>query len=550
MITAQELFPYSISEEYAKPIAYFSMEFAIDQTLKIYSGGLGFLAGSHMRSAYELRQNLVGIGILWKYGYYDQGRNKDQTLRVDFVEKHYSFLTDTGIVFPIIIHNSKVMVKAWLLKPGVFRTAPVFLLSTNLPENDHLAQTICYRLYDNHESARIAQSILLGSGGARLLEILGRETEIYHLNEGHALPVCFHLLKKYDDLEEVKKRVVFTTHTPEKAGNEEHDIAKLDVMGFFQGVPRETVMHLAEPDTRNLNYTLCALRMSKVANGVSAMHGQVSREMWKSFERISLIRSVTNAQNHTYWKDETLERCLADNDLAGAARRKREMKRNLFRVVANQSGKLFREDVLTVVWARRFAAYKRANLVLRDMERFRAISNHPERPVQFIWAGKPYPEDHAAVGIFSDLCLKTKFENNCTILTGYEMELSALLKKGSDVWLNNPRLSREASGTSGMTAAMNGSINLSIPDGWVPEFARHLENCFVIEPADRSWPVEEQDAIESDRIYSLLEDVIVPMYYGDPGRWNRVLKQSHDDVLPMFDSGRMAGEYYEKLYRF
>jgi len=207
-------FSYKFDKKYAKPVAYFSMEFAIDQPLKIYSGGLGFLAGSHMRSAYELKQNVIGIGIHWKKGYYDQERNQDQTLKVNFRDKDYSFITDTDIVFPITIHGARVFVKAYLLKPEVFNSAPLFLLSTDIPENDFLAQTISHRLYDPNETTRIAQSILLGIGGAKLLDILERKTEIYHMNEGHALPMCFYLLDKYKDINEVKKHVVFTTHTP------------------------------------------------------------------------------------------------------------------------------------------------------------------------------------------------------------------------------------------------------------------------------------------------------------------------------------------------
>ncbi len=197
-------FSYKFDKKYSKAVAYFSMEFAIDQPLKIYSGGLGFLAGSHMRSAYELKQNVIGIGIHWKKGYYDQERNQDQTLRVNFRDKDYFFLTDTNIVFPIMIHGSKVYVKAMLLKPEVFQTAPIFLLTTDIPENDFLAQTISHRLYDPNETTRIAQSILLGVGGAKLLDILERQTEIYHMNEGHALPLCFYLLDKYKNIDEVK----------------------------------------------------------------------------------------------------------------------------------------------------------------------------------------------------------------------------------------------------------------------------------------------------------------------------------------------------------
>lgn len=548
MIKPGELFPYKFDKKYSKPVAYFSMEFAIDQALKIYSGGLGFLAGSHMRSAFELKQNLIGIGILWKYGYYDQERNKDGTLKPNYTQKDYSFLTDTGILFPIIIHHHTVHVKVWLLKPTVFNTVPIFLLSTDIPENDYLAQTICHRLYDSYESARIAQSILLGVGGAKLLDVLGRKTEIYHMNEGHALPLCFYLLDKYKGLEEVKKRVVFTTHTPEKAGNEEHPIKTLEVLSFFQGIDHDTVLKLAAPDDHNLSYTLVALRMANKANGVSYLHGAVSRKMWQGYEGICEITEITNAQNKTYWQDAELTKLLKSGNDKGLALRKKQMKRELFKVVANQTGKIFDENVITIVWARRFAGYKRANLLLRDFERFRELVSNQKYPVQFIWAGKPYPEDYGSIDMFNDIMMKTKEFANCAVLIGYEMELSGLLKKGSDVWLNNPRMYREASGTSGMTAAMNGSINVSIPDGWVPEFSKHGENCFVITPAEEEKNVDEQDNTDNNNLLTLLEKEVLPIYYAKPKSWMKIVKQSMKEIIPLFDANRMAREYYDKMY--
>ncbi len=548
MFSLDQLFPYSFDKKYSKPAAYFSMEFAIDQPLKIYSGGLGFLAGSHMRSAFELKQNLVGIGILWKYGYYDQERNKDGTLQSSYIQKDYSFLTDIGITFPITIHNHTVHVKVYLLKPEVFNTVPMFLLSTDIAENDYLAQTICHRLYDSHESARIAQSILLGVGGAKLLDVLGRETEIYHMNEGHALPLCFYLLDKYKKLEEVKKRVVFTTHTPEKAGNEEHAIKTLEVLGFFQGVDRKTVLEMAAPDENTLNYTLAALRMAKRANGVSQLHGEVSRKMWKGFEGICEIGAITNAQNKRYWRDDALEAALQNDNDKALVTRKKELKTKLFRIVANQTGKLFDPNVFTIVWARRFAAYKRANLLLADFERFKKLATNTKYPIQIIWAGKPYPEDYNAINIFNDIYWKTKSLPNCTVLTGYELWLSGHLKKGSDVWLNNPRLYHEASGTSGMTAAMNASVNVSIPDGWVPEFADHGKNSFIINTADEKLSVEERDRIEAENLLTLLEKEVIPTYYDSPEKWNKIVKKAMKDVSPFFESSRMAQEYYEKMY--
>ncbi len=548
MIDLNELFPYSFDKKYSKPVAYFSMEFAVDQALKIYSGGLGFLSGSHLRSAYELRQNFIGIGILWKYGYYDQARNMDGTMRAAYVEKNYSFLTDTGIVFPIRIHNHEVKVKAMLLRPEVFNTAPLFLLTTDLPENDHLAKTITHRLYDSHESARIAQSSLLGYGGAKLLDLLNRETEIYHLNEGHALPLCFYLWNKYKTLTELKKHVVFTTHTPELAGNEEHEVNKLEVMSFFDGATKEQYQQLVEADGKKLNYTVAALRMAKKANGVSKMHAKVSNDMWASYKGICEIKSITNAQNYTYWKDEELEAAFEKKDMKKALNRKKELKRMLFEVVADQSGKLFNEDVLTLVWARRFAGYKRANLILSDLDRFFRMVNRVGKPVQVIWAGKPYPEDQGSIEIFNDIVRKTKNIANATILTGYELRLSALLKGGSDIWLNNPKIYREASGTSGMSAAMKGCVNLSIPDGWVPEFAKHGKNCFSVEAADQSLSEAERNQIETANIYNVLEEEVVPTYYDNPEKWFKIMTQGWTDVKDEFDANRMAREYYELLY--
>lgn len=545
MINMKELFPYKFDSKFSKPIAYFSMEFAIDQPLKIYSGGLGFLAGSHMRSAYELKQNMIGIGILWKKGYYDQERNQDQTLHVNFRDKEYHFLIDTKIQFPITIHGSRVYVKAFLLKPDVFKSAPVFLLTTDIPENDHLAQTISHRLYDPNQTTRIAQSILLGVGGAKLIDLINRETEIYHMNEGHALPLCFYLLDKYKSLKEVKKRVVFTTHTPEKAGNEEHNLHLLNSMSFFHGLTLQQVQEYVHPEHGMLNYTLTALRLAKKANGVSQLHGEVARKMWRPYRGICDIGAITNAQNKTYWSDSILDKALAKNDDETIVQRKKELKGKLFRVVANQTGKLFDENTLTIVWARRFATYKRANLLLNDFDRFMALAQNKDYPIQVIWAGKPYPEDYEAINVFNEIFWKTKDLPNCTILTGYELWLSGHLKKGSDVWLNNPRLYHEASGTSGMTAAMNASVNLSIPDGWVPEFAKHGKNSFIITPAKDALSQEEKDDIESERLLDVLEKEVIPTYYKSPAKWTKIVKQSMKDVLPFFDSARMAKEYYE-----
>ncbi|MFD2515385.1 alpha-glucan family phosphorylase [Pontibacter locisalis] len=541
--------PHDIDKRYTKKVAYFSMEFAIHQALKTYSGGLGFLAGSHMRSAFDLHQDMIGIGMLWKFGYYDQERNEDQTMRVLFQEKYYTYLEYSGITVRVDINNHPVVVKAMVLKPEIFGTVPMYFLTTEVPENDHLAQTITQRLYDPEPMARIAQSIVLGIGGAKVVEALGG-ADIHHMNEGHALPLAFYLYHKYRNVDQVRQRMVFTTHTPEKAGNEEHDIHLLERMGFFNEIPLEEVRNITGMHALMFNHTLAALRLSKVSNGVSKLHGEVAREMWYDNEGVCEIKSITNAQNVPYWMDETMQKALEKDDNAELKRRKAEMKKQLFKLVANQAGKLFRPDVLTIVWARRFAAYKRADLLLRDIDRFFRLIHNPEFPVQVIWAGKPYPFDHGAVQIFNKLVKVAYKRDNVAVLTGYELELSRDLKQGSDIWLNTPRRPREASGTSGMTAAMNGSVNFSIQDGWIPEFARHGENSFIIPIADVTLPDHIQDDADYENMMRILEQEIVPTYYKNRDRWMEIMKQSMRDVIPAFDADRMAHEYYEKMYNY
>jgi starch phosphorylase len=542
--------PYSINPNYSKKVAYFSMEFAIDQALKIYSGGLGFLAGSHMRSVYNLKQDTVGIGILWKFGYYDQARNHDQTLNPVWTKKMYSFLEDTGIKFQIDIHDAPVWVKVMYLNPETFKTAPIFLLSTDVPENDHVSKTICHRLYDANESTKLAQYILLGKGGAKLLDELNLEREVYHLNEAHGLPAAFYLLKKFGgDLEKVKERLVFTTHTPEEAGNEKHNVHLCHQMSYFSGLSLEEVKKIEGQDNDQFNHSLCALRMARIANGVSQLHGVVSNEMWGKYPGICEIKAITNAQDFKYWADKPLYNAREEREDEEFDFRKKYLKKRTFRIVADQCGKLFDSKVFTMVWARRFAGYKRADLLLQDKERFRKLLENKKYPVQIIFAGKPYPVDYAAISTFNNLVEESKNHKNMAVLTGYELSLSKSLKQGSDVWLNNPRVPREASGTSGMTASMNASVNLSTDDGWIPEFAKNGVNSFVVPKADyANMSVFDVDNYDMNQLYDILENQILPMYYERPDEWRQVVKNAMDDVKEQFNSDRMADEYYKIMY--
>ncbi len=543
--------PYATDERYQKKAAYFSMEFAIHQPLKIYSGGLGFLAGSHLRSAYELRQSMIGIGILWKYGYYDQSRNQDQTLQVTWMEKNYSYLEDINVKFQIMIHDHPVWVKVYYLNPETFKSAPLFLLSTDLPENDYVSQTICHRLYDGNVATKVAQYILLGVGGAKLLDEIGYNADKYHLNEAHGLSAAFYLLNKFKSKEKLRDHLVFTTHTPEEAGNEKHDIYLCQKMGYFCGLPLDEVRKITGMHDDMFNHSLVALRFAKIANGVSQLHGHVSRQMWSQYENICPIISITNAQNWHYWADKQLYRSMEEGNDVTFDDRKKYLKKRAFEIVADQTGKIFDPNVLTIVWARRFAGYKRAELITRDLERFNKLTSNSKYPVQLIWAGKPYPLDYPAISDFNHLVHLSKGYKNMAVLVGYELGLSKRLKQASDIWLNNPRVPREASGTSGMTAAMNGSVNFSTDDGWIPEFVNHGNNGFVVPKADyENMHVQAQDDYDLNAIYEILENEILPVYYDHYDTWRQVTKNGMRDVRFQFDSNRMAHEYYEKLYNY
>lgn len=542
--------PYASDDRYSKKIAYFSMEFAIHQPLKTYSGGLGYLSGSHLRSAYELRQNLIGIGILWKHGYYDQVRNQDQTLQVSFMEKNYSFLEDTGIKFQIEIHEHPVWVKAYYLNPETFHSAPLFLLSTDLPENDYVSQTISHKLYDANVATKVAQFILLGVGGAKLIDELNFNPNLYHLNEAHGLSAAFYLLNKYKSLEKVREKLVFTTHTPEEAGNEKHDFYLCHKMSYFCGLSIDEVRRITHTEDDQFNHSLVALRFAKLANSVSQLHGKVSNEMWNKHEGVCKIISITNAQNWKYWADKQLYKSMETGNDWLFDDRKQYLKKRAFEIVADQTGKIFNPNILTIVWARRFAGYKRADLLTEDLDRFNKLLNNSKYPVQIIWAGKPYPADYPAISQFNKLVHLSKDYKNIAVVIGYELTLSKRLKQASDVWLNNPRVPREASGTSGMTAAMNGSVNFSTDDGWIPEFANHGNNSFVVPKIDyESISVHEQDEYDLNKLYEILENQILPLYYEDFNTWRQIVKNGMRDVRFQFDSNRMAHEYYELLYQ-
>ncbi|MFR4415943.1 MAG: alpha-glucan family phosphorylase [Akkermansia sp.] len=335
---------------------------------------------------------------------------------------------------------------------------------------------------------------------------------------------------------------------PEEAGNEKMDVNTMNTFSFFDGLSMEQVRAAVGMTDNTFNYTLAALRLSHIANGVSKLHGEVSRQMWKDYEGICPIIHITNAQNQKYWQDPELAEAFQARNKEAFIRRKRALKKALFRMVGEQTGRVFDPTCLTIVWARRFAAYKRPDLVTGNPTMFERMLQRTNYPVQFIWAGKPYPMDHGAIEIFNRLNDLTAKYPRSAVLTGYELGLSRYLKNGSDVWLNNPVVTREASGTSGMSAAMNGSISVSTNDGWICEFAKDGENCFVIPEAPAHLSPEARDRSDRDNFYNILDDKILPLYYDHNDKWMDIVFNAMTDIYPEFDSDRMADQYYTEMY--
>lgn len=525
-------------------VAYFSMEIALDQSLKIYSGGLGFLAGSHMLSAGYLQMPMVGVTMLWSYGYYDQRIAQDGQVEVAYIRKYYDFLKDTNVTTEVEIFGEKVKVKAYLVEPELFGACPVYLLTTDIEGNSDWAKSISHKLYDGNEKIRIAQETVLGVAGVRILQQIGYNFDVVHMNEGHALPAAFELLRQYNgNLEEVKKKTVFTTHTPVAAGNEVHWVDTLMEGGFFAGCSREKAVELGG---ENFSLTVAALRMSRIANAVSQLHGLVANKMWEWVDGRCPIRAITNAVNLHYWQDERIKKADTPEKLLAV---KREMKEELFEYVANVAGKRFDPDVLTITWARRFADYKRAWLILMDNDRITRLLD--ENKIQIIFAGKFHPDDVMGKEMFNKLLNRSHSLKNVVVLPGYELELSGKLKRGSDIWLNTPLRPFEASGTSGMSANANGALHLSTYDGWTVEGTFDGINGYTIEypELDDEMPWEERHWKDHECMMNKIENEIIPTYYENKAEWARLMQQAIRTSEAYFNSDRMVVEYYNRLYK-
>ena len=500
-----------------------------------------------MLSAGHLGVPMIGLTILWSYGYYDQRIDSEGAVEIAYVRKQYDFLTDTGVTVDVEIYGRKVKVKAFRLEPETFGTCPIYLLTTDLPENSPEDRAITHKLYDSNEGTRIAQEVVLGIGGVKVLRKLKLDFDLVHMNEGHALPAAFELLKEADgDMSKVRAKTVFTTHTPVSAGNEVHWVDSLMHGGFFAGLPREKAVELGG---ENFSLTVAALKMSRMANAVSQLHGLVANKMWQQVEGKCPIIAITNAVNLNFWQDPRIqgaEKSLNHEDILAT---KREMKQELFKYVAGKTGKRFNPDVLTITWARRFADYKRAWLIL--MERDKIANMLKENKLQLIFAGKFHPADTLGRDMFNNI-LKQSYElPNVVVLPNYDLNLSSRLKKGTDVWLNTPLRPFEASGTSGMSANMNGALHLSMFDGWAVEGTFDDINGYTVKypglDDDISW--EERHNKDYECMMGIVENKIMPTYYKDRPRWAYLVRQAIRTAEAYFHSDRMVIEYYNRLYQ-
>lgn len=527
-------------------VAYFCMEYGLDSSFKMYAGGLGILAGDYIKGAKDNGLPIVGIGIKWKQGYTDQTIDKDGKPYDSYHNYSYDFLEDTGVKVTVKIRKRDVVCKVW--KVEKFGNAPLYLLDTDLPENEDA--WISGQLYGWFGEERIAQEMVLGIGGVRALRKLGISVDIYHFNEGHAVLAALELIREklesgmsfMDALNAVRSQVVFTTHTPIKQGNEEHYLDRLEYMGAFNGLTAEQMVHIGGTP---FNMTVAALRVSKKSNAVASLHAETANRMWKHVDYPKPIIGITNAIHVPTWVDsEMLGRADNGGDIWGAHMKN---KKSLIEFIKNRTGAKLDPAVLLIGFSRRAAPYKRSSFIFSDENAIGPLLEG--RRLQIVFSGKAHPLDDAGKEIVANLVnMSRKYPNSVVFLENYDMEIGKMLTRGSDIWLNNPRRPNEASGTSGMKAAMNGVLNLSILDGWWPEACRHGINGWQIGDGFQSSDTAEQDRHDLQSLYRVLFDEVLPTYYARRDKWIEMMRNSINSTRFAFSMERMLKEYYEKLY--
>lgn len=529
-------------------VAYFCMEFGLDHKLPIYAGGLGVLAGDYLKAAKDLGAPVVGIGILWNQDYTEQFINKEGYPYDSYPNYDFSAVKDTGVTVKVRVRGAEVTCKVHMVDQ--FGNAPIYLLDTNFPGSEHGWMT--NRLYGGAAQDRVAAEMILGIGGVRALRALGLSVDIYHFNEGHAVFAGTELIREkmlnqkmsyHDAWKTTQKEVVFTTHTPVEAGNEVWDHSLLQHMEAYNGLSFDQMRELGEDP---FNMTIAALRLSNVANAVSKLHGQTAREMWGKVYETAPIISITNGVHVGTWQDEGIREAFEHGDDLREPHMKCKMQ--LVDFVKQHTGATMNPDGLIIGFARRAAPYKRSELIFRNVEVIEPLLR--EGKIQLIFSGKAHPNDTLGKDIIAELVkMDRKYRDSVTFLENYNMEIAKLMIRGCDVWLNNPKRPLEASGTSGMKAAMNGVLNLSVVDGWVAEGPQHgVSGWLLCTVCGKSGQNIDQDERDLRTLYNVLLNEVVPTFYGDNNRWHNMMRASIDMAHYQFSSHRMLREYYDVLY--
>ena len=522
-------------------VAYFSMEYGLHEEFHSYAGGLGVLAGDFMKSAGDLGLSVVGIGLRWAQGYTVQRIGPDGYPYDTWRDFPPGPLTDTGVRVRVRVGAREVECCVWQV--GRYAIAPLYLLEP-VDERD---RWITRRLYDPAPDCRIAQEMLLGIGGIRALRALHLPVDLYHFNEGHAVFAGIELIADRMESEadfhsawrEVRERIVFTTHTPVPAGNEVHAIEDLRRLGAGCELVKA---ELREIGGDPFNMTVAGLRLARRANAVAQLHGETARSMWANVDGAAAIIAITNGVHRGSWQDSRIAAAVEAGDHALHFAR-REMKDELLSEVESRTGVRLDREALTIGFARRAATYKRPDLLLRDPDRLAPLLKN--RRVQLIFSGKAHPADQAGKAVVA-LLIETirQWPESIVFLENYDMALGRLLTRGCDVWLNTPRRPMEASGTSGMKAAMNGTLNLSILDGWWPEGCEHGVTGWAI--GDETVG-PDQDTRDLEALYATLERDVLPAW-ADAGRWAGMMRASIHMGVERFSSDRMVKEYFARLY--
>ncbi len=536
--------------------AYFCMEYGLDTELRSYAGGLGILAGDYLKGAKDYNFPMVGIGIKWKQGYGDQCIGKDGRAYDAYHNYEYDFLKDTGVKVTVKIRQRDVICKVWLV--DTFGNAPIYLLDTDLPENGD--SWITGQLYGWFGEERIAQEMVLGIGGVKALRALGIGVDVYHFNEGHALFAGFELIREKLDLglsfeaalAASREEIVFTTHTPIVEGNESHPVDRLLYMGANCGL---TIEQLVQIGGSPFNMTVGALRMSRITNAVAALHAETANKMWAEVKGRSEIIGITNAIHLPTWVDENMLTAAEEYDGSEASKNAlweahMNNKKALIDFVYERNGVKLNAESLLIGFSRRAAPYKRSNLIFTKPEIIVPLLKSGK--LQIVFSGKAHPLDDTGKKIIENIVkLSKEYPNSVVFLENYDMTIGAALTRGSDVWLNNPRRPKEASGTSGMKAAMNGSLNVSILDGWWPEACNHGINGWQFgdgKSVEDFNTEAELDAHDLDALYNILINEVLPTYYDNKARWIDMMADSINSIKDYFGVKRMLDEYYNKMY--